>query len=765
MTYTGIKGSSYQIEPTELKSGGEGAIYRVYGGTSKKVAKIYKASKLTQELESKLKYMIGNPPEPSMLNQVAWPLDVLYDAGGKFCGFVMPELSINAVLKDIYQYPPNVGLTARDKVTIAGNICAVISAVHNAGYVFGDFNPQNIGVDKNSGRVAFLDTDSYHVFDNAKNRYYRCKVCADGYAAPELLETCADHAANYSNDSKRLYEKTPLPTFTRETDNFALAIHIYKLLSNGFTPFGGIIEAVTASQPLPGIGNAAIRRNEYSFRPGYKSISPAVPPLDVFPQEIADLFTRAFLVVGSVNPSQRPTAIEWYEALSRYENTLVDCPKNKLHQYDGKNGMCPFCEADARFQKSIGGGTGAKPSRSVFPQQKTYSNTPLTPPRSMGTSLRSASPNFTWSFKKILLVAGAVIVALMFFWGNFGGRRTTPRPSPQQQISVSPIPPHQSPTNMDLELVGTWVFDSGSRLIRVNGQMVRPVTRLEFFRDGTGIADGFSFTWRSQNNRNTIRYTLDGATHSFNYSVSGSWLTHILDTGERVIYRRVNSTVDAPQNNIITQQTVAVPAWAQGTWGQNRGAIITPTQMILSLPGFGRTFLYATKVMDDLIIFEGHYYRDGISIFMNFIIQRTNSPDRLVFDMSVEDQETIIRVLERWVAPETEDAEDRVTISQPTSILPSQSRQTQLQSSSPALPPLMSRVVYFSEANQGMNGTRFVNYNDYSVFVHFLQGSSTLERVVGLHGRNVPGAMRGYTAWHPVSNIRIVRVRLQTENW
>jgi serine/threonine protein kinase len=254
----------------------------------------------------------------------------------------------------------------------------VISAVHNAGYVFGDFNPRNIGVDISSGKVAFLDTDSYHVFDKSKNRHYRCKVCADGYAAPELLEACANHKATNPNDSKELYEKTPLPTFTEKTDNFALAIHIFKLLMNGFTPFGGIIETVKPSRASPSQGNAAIRRNEYSFKPGYKPMSPAVPPLDIFPLEIADLFTRAFLVIGSVNPSQRPTSIEWHQALSRYENTLVDCKTNKLHQYDRKNKICPFCEADTRYQSSISGNKVSAfttPPPVTLPQQKTYSQT------------------------------------------------------------------------------------------------------------------------------------------------------------------------------------------------------------------------------------------------------------------------------------------------------------------------------------------------------------------------------------------------------
>jgi len=377
MVYTGLSGASYNLESKHLASGGEGNIHRVYRGTSKKVAKIYHANKITPELEDKLKYMVSNPPDKTVLNQVAWPLDVLYDSKNNFCGFVMPELSIDAELKDIYQYPPTTGLSAKNKIIIAGNICAVISAVHNAGYVFGDFNPRNIGVDTKSGKVAFLDTDSYHVFDKVNKRLYRCKVCADGYAAPELLEACANHKAANPNDGQQLYEKTPLPTFTEETDNFALAIHIFKLLMNGFTPFGGIIETVTPSQASPSQGNAAIRRNEYSFRPGYKPMSPAVPPLEIFPQEITDLFTRAFLVIGQVNPSRRPTSIEWHQALDRYEHTLIKCKVNKFHQYDRKNKTCPFCEADTRYQSAISGNNVpvfTSPSPVVLPQQRTYEN-------------------------------------------------------------------------------------------------------------------------------------------------------------------------------------------------------------------------------------------------------------------------------------------------------------------------------------------------------------------------------------------------------
>ena len=59
---------------------------------------------------------------------------------------------------------------------------------------------------------------------------YRCNVCAPGYAAPELLQKCSDYVAQKPSASKNAYAETPLPTFTQETDNFALAIHVFKLL-------------------------------------------------------------------------------------------------------------------------------------------------------------------------------------------------------------------------------------------------------------------------------------------------------------------------------------------------------------------------------------------------------------------------------------------------------------------------------------------------------------------------------------------------------
>lgn len=377
MRVIGQSGTSYVLEQKPFSSGGEGDIYAITN-RPEQVVKIYHPDRITSELENKLLLMAKNPPNSQVLSQVAWPLDVVYDATSHFCGFVMPKLSITAELSEVYVYPPQSPLTYREKLILAENICVVISAVHKAGYVFGDFNPRNIGINTTTGNVAFLDTDSYHiVLDKASGKAYRCNVCAPGYAAPELLEKCGAHIAAHPADSKQAYAKVPLDTFTKETDNFALAIHIFKLLMNGFTPFGGIKNTETASVGSPGVGDAAVRRDSYCFKPGNKPQSPAVPPISVLPKEIQDLFTRAF-IDGRSDPHKRPTAIEWYSALERYEYSLKLCSKDRRHMYYNTLSSCPWCEADKRFEAAIAPMINPTPSYTPPTQQKTY-KPPVTP--------------------------------------------------------------------------------------------------------------------------------------------------------------------------------------------------------------------------------------------------------------------------------------------------------------------------------------------------------------------------------------------------
>lgn len=180
MRYIGLSGKIYDICSFPFSSGGEGEIYEIFNA-SEKCAKVYYHGLRSKELEEKLKVMMANPPDQSVLFQIAWPLDIIYSNVNRFVGFIMPKIeALGAVqpIYNIYKYPPREykGLTFKQKLIIAQNICAAIDALHTAGVVLGDFSPCNIGVDMNTGNVAFWDTGSYHIKNMKTGRTYRCRV-------------------------------------------------------------------------------------------------------------------------------------------------------------------------------------------------------------------------------------------------------------------------------------------------------------------------------------------------------------------------------------------------------------------------------------------------------------------------------------------------------------------------------------------------------------------------------------------------------------
>lgn len=452
----GMSGKAYQLDSSPIGSGGEGNIYRLINDNGQ-VAKIYHSSNRSLEIEQKLIFMVKKPPSSRVMSQVAWPLDILYDSQQKFCGFIMPKLSITDELQVLYQYPPQKykNLTTKQKIIVAENICAVISDIHKAGYVFGDFNPRNIGIDIKTGRVAFLDTDTYHiVLDKSNNKAYRCIVCLDGYVAPELLTKIDMEKIN-----KDAYALASLDTFTKETDYFALAIHLFKLLMNGYTPFNGIKEVDSASQASPGVGNVAIRRDNYCFKPGNKPQSSAVPPIDTLPKEIAELFTRAF-IYGRRDPKQRPSALEWYGALVKYENSLKNCAQNPAHQYYKTLAACPWCEADTRYnnatapslsQKSYGAPPVVTPPVVLVPPSPVTSPLQNLQPQSAPKSY-SANPSSTHKVGlnsssnsqpviKGSTIVGTIIIAFILFMliksADTGNNSNTSKSIYSEQVTTS----------------------------------------------------------------------------------------------------------------------------------------------------------------------------------------------------------------------------------------------------------------------------------------------------------------------------------------
>ena len=350
MIYNSKSGVKYSTSENYLAKGGEGHIFSIVGKPNL-VAKILFENKRTETRHRKIQTMLANGISDSALKQVAWPTDILYHSG-QFVGYVMPAISnsedLNVIYSDKYKS------TLYERIIIAKNICAAINAVHNANQVCGDLNPKNIVVNPKTLGVYLVDTDSFHITDyKSNNRIYRCEAGLPEYLPREVQEKMMN--------GNRL-DKVTLPTFTKYSDLFALAVHIFALLMNGCHPFAyakgtynniGRLSVGKESVPDPNPQRSICE----GFFPFYMkregiTIPMYAPPFDSLPKYIRDLFVRAF-VDGHSDKTKRPTTVEWYKALSKMQEELKTCKKDKVHMYSNHLNKCPWCEVQNRMNTSM----------------------------------------------------------------------------------------------------------------------------------------------------------------------------------------------------------------------------------------------------------------------------------------------------------------------------------------------------------------------------------------------------------------------------
>ena len=293
------------------------------------------------------------------LQQITWPQDVIYDKN-VFAGYVMPKLKKASSLTELYSAEK---YDLRFRLMAAINLCAAIDTVHEMGQVCGDLNPQNICVNldkndrQNGFKVTLVDTDSYHF--SANGNTYRCEVGLGDFIAPELQNKMTDGL-----DLKSV----PLPSYTRQTDLFALAVHIFYLLMNGCHPFAcakdinpevsNIVQmtagvrgnSIVTPQPVENIKNGFFPF--YEEREGIM-IPMYAPAFDSLPHQIRVLFIRSF-VDGYGEPSKRVTALEWQQALSSLLGNIKECTTVGNHYYFDHVVECPLCKVDRKMEGILG---------------------------------------------------------------------------------------------------------------------------------------------------------------------------------------------------------------------------------------------------------------------------------------------------------------------------------------------------------------------------------------------------------------------------
>ena len=364
---TGLSGQQYTITD-HIKSGGEGGVYNT--NLPEYVAKIYDISKINIDarmaaLEKKLIYMVSHRIPTKIPNGtviVTWPQDVLY-RDETFVGYIMPKVlgakpiyMLNRGGSQAKEVIP--GYNWKAAVSVAVNLANIVEFLHSRNVVIGDMNSDNLLVYPD-GFVVVIDTDSFDITDSVSNIHYKCSVGTEEFLPPEL------QGRNLERENVR---------FTKHTDEFALAVHIFQLLMNNMHPFNTRV-ITDYKQSLPEndqnhnivVGNCPFVRKIDGCE-----IPLGAPDMNrLLPDYLVEDFKRTFdYQLDQSDPSymnklkkyeeNRTPVADWHRHLEQLAKDpgLVQCQSDSEHYYLASKGQCELCEAKKRLPTGGTGGSG-----------------------------------------------------------------------------------------------------------------------------------------------------------------------------------------------------------------------------------------------------------------------------------------------------------------------------------------------------------------------------------------------------------------------
>lgn len=316
------------LADTPLKGGGQAAVYTVEGHDGI-VVKLYR-DRPGPEQERRLNRMLtmaplgGRPTDRSQRPELAWPTAPARSPAGEFLGYAMQRFGEpeHVQLVGLFTRAQRVRLFHdradwRFLLGVSWNLAFMTARMHHENLVIGDFSSSNVVVDAN-GFVTFLDCDSIAFTDPVTGELFPCLMHTTDYSAPE--------------------RQAGGPA-TRESDDFALAVLVYQLLTAGNHPFGGVPhESVSESTVQDNIA-ASI---SYVVSPEVVVVPRGTVDPSVLPPELLAL-ARAAFGAGVHDPSARPSAEDWLRALDRERANVRVCSARPRHSYGSHLSSCPWC--------------------------------------------------------------------------------------------------------------------------------------------------------------------------------------------------------------------------------------------------------------------------------------------------------------------------------------------------------------------------------------------------------------------------------------
>ena len=233
-------------------------------------------------------------------------------------------------------------------------IARAVRRLHAAGLAHSDLSYKNVLVDPISGNACIIDADELVV----PGKYDAGVLGTPDFIAPEVMAT---RELKLGDPNKKL------PSIN--TDRHALAVLIYMYLLNRHPLRGGKVwdidpakdEAMSMGEKALFIEHPTDKTNRVKPQELDKSQlpqgDPTKMPYTICGPYLKKLFDRAF-VDGLHNPSARPSAAEWEDALVKTCDLVQPCqnPKCEAHWYVFDNTTkpkCPFCGQEYKGQLPI----------------------------------------------------------------------------------------------------------------------------------------------------------------------------------------------------------------------------------------------------------------------------------------------------------------------------------------------------------------------------------------------------------------------------
>lgn len=196
-----------------------------------------------------------------------------------------------------------------------------------------------------------FDTDLYSF--TLSDVTHRTACTAPGYIAPEMLQLM--EIAGIS-DFESLATSTNAPVFTPQTDDFGLAVHIFKMLNRGIHPYAPgeldleIIDLDDDDIPSAPSINSCVCNGRSPFVGTL--VGCVVPEYALELDDFSDLMGEAFRRPLFGKAQERLDAHAWARLLDLYLSETVVCKRG--HLYRSLQHECPYCRGERALLTRLG---------------------------------------------------------------------------------------------------------------------------------------------------------------------------------------------------------------------------------------------------------------------------------------------------------------------------------------------------------------------------------------------------------------------------